>query len=121
MFVVATATRITHRACHVTLLRSRFAEEGAVIDVIVRLSPEVAEAMQSGQPLPPALRQAEEELQSLGLTLEPLHAGVEDRSLAAWFRVTVEDSATAEDVAVKLRTSPGVESAYVEPPSAPPG
>jgi hypothetical protein len=103
------------------LLRCRFPKEANVIDVMVRLSPEAAEALQSGQPPPPALLQAQEKLQSLGLTLEPLHAGVADRSLAAWFRVTVEDGATAEDVAAMLRTSPGVESAYVEPPSAPPG
>jgi hypothetical protein len=98
-----------------------FGKEAAVTDVIVRLSPEAAYAVQAGQPTPPALHQAQEKVRSLGLTLEPLHAGVEDASLAQWFRVTVEDGTAAEDVAAMLRTSPDVESAYVEPPSAPPG
>jgi hypothetical protein len=103
------------------LLRFRFPQEADIIEVIVRLSPEAAESVQRGQPTPTGLREAQESLRSLGLRLEPLHAGAEDRSLASWFRVTVQDAPTAEDVAVLLRTSPAVESAYAEPPSAPPG
>jgi hypothetical protein len=88
--------------------------------VIVQLSPEAAHAVHGGDPTPSGLREAQETLRSLGLGLEPLHVRAEDPSLASWFRVSVEDEPTAEDVAATLRKSAGVESAYVEPPSAPP-
>jgi hypothetical protein len=87
---------------------------------MVRLSWEAAEAVRHGQPLPAGLDEASARLTELGLTLEPLHERTEDRSLASWFRVSVSDASTAEEVAVLLCGSPDVESAYVEPPSAPP-
>jgi hypothetical protein len=89
--------------------------------VIVQLSPEAADLVRGGEPTPRGLEEAQEKLRKLGLRLEPLHARAEDPSLASWFRVSVEDEPTAEDVAATLRESAGVESAYVEPPSAPPG
>jgi hypothetical protein len=94
--------------------------EAEIVDVIVQLSPEAAEAAHAGKPTPSGLHEAEAKLRSLGLRLERLHARAEDPSLESWFRVSVEDEATAEDVAATLRTSAAVESAYVEPPSAPP-
>lgn len=88
--------------------------------MIVQLSPEATDAVHRGEPAPTDLQEAQEKLRSLGLRLEPLHARAEDPSLASWFRVSVEDEPTAEEVAATLRTSAAVESAYVEPPSAPP-
>lgn len=49
--------------------------------------------------------------------LEPLYPGSTDR----WFSVTVPDPAEADRIASRLRTLDGVEAAYVEPMSAPPG
>jgi hypothetical protein len=97
-----------------------FREEAEIVDVIVQLSPEAADAVEGGRATPLGLQDAQEKLRSLGLSLEPLHPGAEFPSLASWFRVSVQDETTAEDVAEALRTSEGVESAYVEPPSAPP-
>jgi hypothetical protein len=94
--------------------------EAEIVDVIVQLSPEAADAVHGGDPTPSNLREAQQKLRSLGLRLEPLHVRAEDPSLAAWFRVSVDDEPTAEEVAATLRTSPAVKSAYVEPPSAPP-
>lgn len=88
--------------------------------MIVQLSPEAANAVRGGGTTASGLQEAQEKLRSLGLRLEPLHARAEDPSLASWFRVSVEDEPTAEEVAALLRTSAAVESAYVEPPSAPP-
>ncbi len=87
---------------------------------MVQLAPEAAEVVQGGRELPPELRDAEASLQPLGLVLEPLHPGARDRSLATWFRISVEDEMTAERVVRALGESPVVESAYVEPLSAPP-
>jgi hypothetical protein len=95
--------------------------EAEIVDVIVQLSPGAADFVRGGEPTPRGLEEAQEKLRKLGLTLEPLHARAEDPSLATWFRVSVEDEPTAKDVAATLRESAAVQSAYVEPPSAPPG
>jgi hypothetical protein len=81
-----------------------------VINVLVRFA-------DGGRPV---LGGVAEKLRELDATLEPLHPGAEDAVLAGWYRVVVDDAATADRVAAALRESPGVESAYVEPPSAPP-
>jgi hypothetical protein len=81
-----------------------------VINVLVRFA-------DGGQP---ELGGAADELRGLDATLEPLHPGTKDATLAGWYRVVVDDPTTADRVAAALRESPGVESAYVEPPSGPP-
>jgi hypothetical protein len=91
------------------------------MDVIVRLSSEAAEALRHKPRLSGGLGEAAQKLESLGLTLEPLHSGAADQSLASWFRVPVGDPSTAEEIAQLLRGSSDVESAYVEPTSAAPG
>jgi hypothetical protein len=101
------------------VLPPRLPKEPEIVDVMVQLSPEAADAVRRGEPAS-GLEEVQEELRSLGLRLEPLHARAEDPSLASWFRVSVEDEPTAEEVAAAIRTSEEVESAYVEPPSAPP-
>jgi len=95
-------------------------EDADVVNVMVQLAPEAAEAVQGGRELPPELHDAEENLRPLELALEPLHPGAQDRSLASWFRISVEGETAAERVVKALGESPVVESAYVEPLSAPP-
>lgn len=102
------------------VLQARFREEAEIVDVIVQLSPEAADAVQGDRAIPLGLQEAQEKLRSLGLSLEPLHPRADFPSLASWFRVSVQDATTAEDVAEALRTFETIESAYVEPPSAPP-
>jgi hypothetical protein len=90
-----------------------------VVNVMVQLAPEAAHAVR-GRELPSGLREIEQSIRPLELALEPLHPGTEDSSLATWFRVSVEDEAAAERIVSALMGSPVVESAYVEPLSAPP-
>ena len=87
---------------------------------MVQLSPEAADAVQAKRP-PASLQEAQEQLRSSGFSLEPLYAGTEDDVLASWFRVSVGDVETAEQIAEILRSTPDVQSAYVEPPSEAPG
>ena len=101
-------------------LSRRHPEEADVVEVMVQLAPDAAQAVHADGDLPRELRDATERLRALGLAFEPLHPGAQDRSLASWFRVSVEDEPTAELVAAALRDSPVVEGAYVEPLSAPP-
>lgn len=91
-----------------------------MVNVMVQLAPEAAETVRAGGELPAELRDVQGRLRPLELALEPLHPGTQDRSLASWFRIALEDETTAELVAATLDDSPVVESAYVEPLSAPP-
>lgn len=92
-----------------------------MVDVMVQLAPEAASVVRAGGDLPADLHAAEERLRPLELAFEPLHYGAQDRALESWFRIHVEDERTAALVASALSESPAVESAYVEPPSGPPG
>lgn len=87
---------------------------------MVQLAPATADAVHAGQELPAELNEAEAQLRPLQLALEPLYPGAQDRALTSWFLIPVEDEATAELVVRALTGSPAVESAYIEPLSAPP-
>ncbi len=50
-----------------------------------------------------------------GVTVEPVHPGVQDPQLASYFTVRVPDGPTAERVIQRLRQSDRVEAAYVKP------
>jgi hypothetical protein len=54
----------------------------------------------------------------LGVTLEPMHPGVEDPSLASFFMLEVADLASAERVIARLQGCEAVEAAYLKPPDA---
>ena len=62
------------------------------------------------------LRTADE----LGVSLEPMHAGVDDPALAGYFSVEVADPASAQRVIERLGACEAVEAAYVKPPEAAP-
>ena len=95
-----------------------------MVDVIVYVTDQAAHVL--GQPAsggaPPSADVAEllALLQRLGVTLEPLHPGVEDAQLARQFRVRVAGRAAAAEVAERLRAARAVEGAYVQPPQGPP-
>jgi hypothetical protein len=75
----------------------------------------VARVLGPGEAVPREIRAAVSPL-----TLERLHPGADDASMASWYVTTVDDPAEGERVAMRLRSLPDVEAAYVEPPSAPP-
>lgn len=82
--------------------------------VLVRIMVQLGSGLDSGE-----VRAVEETVSPY--TLEPLYPGSTDPPLASWFSVTVPDPAEAEQFASHLRALDGVEAAYVEPVSAPPG
>jgi hypothetical protein len=58
---------------------------------------------------------------SLGITLEPVHPGVSDPTLASYFTVEVPDEDTAKRVIERLKLRKGVEGAYIKPSDELPG
>ena len=57
---------------------------------------------------------------SLGVTLEPLHPGVDDPTLLPYFTIDVPDMETAESVIARLQQLSSLEGAYIKPPDEPP-
>jgi hypothetical protein len=55
----------------------------------------------------------------LGVTLHPLHPGVDDPELSAWY--VTSPSEDEEATASALQALPGVDSAYPKPPDEPAG
>jgi hypothetical protein len=86
------------------------------VTVVVKLEPAAARSLRtSGEPAPPL----GDVLDRLGVGLAPMHPGVDDDALAAYY--TVEGAAGDEEaVARVLHASPGVDGAYVKPPASPP-
>ncbi|MEO6001362.1 MAG: hypothetical protein ABIN89_31210 [Chitinophagaceae bacterium] len=64
--------------------------------------------------------QLKNEVQQLGLTLEPVHPGQTHPLLAPYFTIEVPDSQTAAKVIEQLSKNKLVESAYIRPEQSPP-
>ena len=56
-------------------------------------------------------------LEESGKSLDPVFPGADDPSLARYQRVEADDEAEAERLQSLLLSTPGVEGAYVEPPT----
>lgn len=54
-------------------------------------------------------------VETLGVTLEPMHPGTQDPDLMSYFIVEVADSEFAQHVIERLQQSPETEAAYIKP------
>jgi hypothetical protein len=90
-----------------------------MVEIVVKLRPDVAAAMQSGT-TEPAEAELRKTLDDLGVSLEPVHPGFDDSLLAPYFRVEVDDPEAADRVITSLQQSEVVEAAYVKPADEPP-
>jgi len=52
-----------------------------------------------------------------GVTLEPMHPGVDDDELRTWYYADVDDERT-DEVLDRLRREDSIEAAYVKPPES---
>ena len=80
------------------------------VDVIVKLALAPPEA---------ARRSLKACASAAGVELAPLHGETSDPELASYFVASVA-SHTADALAARLRSCPGVEAAYAKPAGAPP-
>lgn len=86
--------------------------------VIVHLHPEARFNSDSQQQTSLQASEVAEGVKDLGVTLEPIHPGVESPRLANSFAVEVTDAVTAEQVINRLQCCEAVEAAYLKPPEA---
>jgi hypothetical protein len=85
------------------------------LEITVQLKPKAAaEFTHEAQPTPET-EQLARSLKELGLSLQPMHPGQGDPTLASYFTIEVPDRKTADRALEALRGRDAVEAAYVKP------
>jgi hypothetical protein len=87
--------------------------------ITVKLTPQVASTWPHGQGATKEAQNLQRTLHQLGMTLEPMHPGIEHPVLSSYFTVTLDDSSPVHEVMSRLLESPAVEGAYVKPSDEP--
>ena len=90
------------------------------VDVILRVQPEAARELHRGHPPTSQTAELLRVLQELGLTLHPIHPGIDDADLMRYFALQAPDAARGEEASRRLRQCSAIEAAYVKPPAEPP-
>lgn len=86
------------------------------MQVIVQVSADVARALHRGGPPTANSEALLRMMETLGLTLQPMHPATHDPYLQSYLTVEVPDDATAQQVIDRLQQAATVEAAYVKPP-----
>jgi hypothetical protein len=84
------------------------------VPVVVKVSGQEKELLPGAPP-----SEATALARAAGTELEPQHPGTLDVELARWYVAEVADPVAAQRLAEALRSTPGVEAAYVKPGEAP--
>jgi Ni,Fe-hydrogenase III component G len=91
-------------------------KEVITMHVSVRVSPDVAQSLRQRERIYTTELQELLRIENeLGIELEPLYPNAKDSSLTRYFKVRVDNHAAAKQVADRLRSCKGIESAYVKP------
>jgi hypothetical protein len=86
------------------------------VQIIVKVKPEDTQALQQGQAATEGARRLLHTAQELDVTLEPVHPGESDPSLAPYFAIEVADPDQAEKVRARFDSLNTTEAAYLKPP-----
>ena len=86
------------------------------MQVMIIVKPEATEALQQRQGTTDASRALLQAADELGVTLEPVHPGETDPTLAPYFAVEVADADEAEQVRARFDGMDATEAAYLKPP-----
>jgi hypothetical protein len=85
------------------------------VDVIVQVRPEAARELSGQRFESPGAKEVAETVSALGSSLEQMHPGVSDATLAQYFTVQVPEESAARDAVDRLLNCEAVEAAYVKP------
>jgi hypothetical protein len=90
------------------------------VRITVQVAPDVARALAGVEPPSRAAQRLIDVASRRTSSLEPVHPGVDDPSLATWFTLTVRTPNDAERLLDELLEDPAVEAAYIKPTDFPP-
>lgn len=85
--------------------------------VTVRLAPDVARALHHREQTARS-EEVASATRELGVTLVPIHPGIEDGELMRYFAIEVPSQPVADGVIQRLRRCAAIDAAYVKPPEA---
>lgn len=85
--------------------------------VSIKLNADAAAEWQGIAPESDATRTLREKTGEAGVTLEPVHPGVDDDELRTWFYADVDDD-RLDEVLDRLQAEEAIEAAYVKPPES---
>jgi len=83
--------------------------------ITLQLQPDVANALHENRADQPLASELTGLASELGVTLRPMHPGVDDASLRTFFLVEAVPAEQAETLAARLRRARAVQSAYIKP------
>jgi hypothetical protein len=90
------------------------------VEIVVRLRRDIAETFRSAAGSPTgAAAEVKAAVDSFGVKLNPLHPGVSDPELGAYFVISGLSLPEAERLTARLRELRAVEAAYMQPPPSP--
>jgi hypothetical protein len=87
--------------------------------ITVELAPDVARQLHGAGPATPATDDLARVVNDAGVRLEPIHPGVQDRTLRSFFTIDVRDD-DAQALIERLLKLPAVTAAYLKPVDAMP-
>lgn len=85
--------------------------------VSIKLTSDAAAQLQGSASASEPTRTLLETTGQAGVTLEPMHPGVDDDELRTWYYADVDDERT-DEVLDRLRHDAAIEAAYVKPPES---
>jgi hypothetical protein len=85
--------------------------------VSIKLTSDAAAQLQGHASATDATRVLLDRTGEAGVTLEPMHPGVDDDELRTWYYADVDDERT-DEVLDRLRHDEAIEAAYVKPPES---
>ena len=85
------------------------------MQVMIKVKPEVSAELQTEQDITEASSTLLQAAQELGVTLEPVHPGETDPTLAPYFAIEVADPVKAEEVRARFDSIDATEAAYLKP------
>ncbi len=86
------------------------------MQIMIKVKPEATEALQRRQATTDASQTLLQAADELGVTLEPVHPGETDPTLAPYFTVEVADAEEAEQVRSRFAGMDATDAAYIKPP-----
>jgi hypothetical protein len=90
------------------------------MEITIRIRGDVARSLQRLKSPSVESQELLRTVADIGVSVEPLHPGIDDPRLVRYFRITVPDPVVAEQVIARLWQLPAVEAAYIRPPDATP-
>jgi hypothetical protein len=90
------------------------------MDITLEISTEAAQALHHLSPENSASLELQTVAQQLGVTLQPMHPGIDDSELIKSFYVEVSTENEAESIIGAFLSCPAIEGAYVKPEGEPP-